>query len=167
MKQYTYKGRVTNVKKYKVLDNAIVQGVSRKNQTRYDLSGRYAGSNGTYVEFGEYLGMRLDITYSLYDTEQKAIELNGKNYTCPKHVTLNIYHEVMELLGKQRMSAELYAQIESYFKGQKRELVIIPDESSLRVNDGWATVDMVYILPYHIQNQTLAVKQNLCLREMA
>ena len=167
MKQHIYKGRVTNVKKYKVQDNGLIQGVSRKDQAEYDLSRRYAGSNGTYVEFGEYLGMRLDVTYSLYDTEQKVIELNGKNYTFPKRVTLNIYHEVMELWGKQRMSAEMYAQIENYFEGQKRELVMIPDESSLRVNDGWATVDMVYILPLQIQNQTLAVKQNLCLREKA
>lgn len=77
--QYSFKGRVTKVEKYKVQENVLIQGVKAEKQSYYDSSSEYSGSNGSYVKHGKYHGMRLDMHFSLYDTDKIFYEYNGKN----------------------------------------------------------------------------------------
>lgn len=111
---YTFKGRITDIVKKADQVNTIVTGIKGENQGYYDYSRRYAGSNGTYLEFGEYKGMKLDVKFSLYDTDKKFIDLGGESYRMPPNITYDIYDSCKALLKFQRMSSNIYNGIRSY-----------------------------------------------------
>lgn len=161
-----YKGRIIKVEKYANQDNELIQGVKRENQSYYDCSGRYAGSNGSYIKFGQYYGMRLDITYSLYDIDKKLIELDNKKFRMPTHVTAEVYKDAMDLLGKKRMPSDVYDVFLS-LEGQKKYLIIGFIENTLQVNNGYATVDAFLQIPISIKGQNLIHRQSLYLEEVA
>lgn len=148
-----FRGRITRIEKYPMQDNVLVQGVKQKDQGYYDCSRKYAGSNGTYIEFGEYHGMALDVKFSLYDTDKKYVNIGEHVYKISKHVKVNIYNQLMQAWGLQRMSPQKFQAI-MCFESKKVDLVIYFVENTLEhsiENQYW--VDVICAMPFTANDQ--------------
>lgn len=156
-----YAGRITKVNKYPVQDTELIQGVDRAHQWFYESSGKYAGGNGSYVKFGQYHGMRLDITYALYDTDSKFVELGGRHWKIPSHITVDIYNEILARLGRKKISQAAYADIRSW-EGTKAALIIRFFDDTLRIDGEYAAVQAELFLTSDAV--PLRKTQQLCLR---
>lgn len=107
------------------------------------------------LKYDKYEGMHLDVTFSLYDTESKIIELGGSRYRLPRHVTVEVYDEVMEALGKQRMSSNLYDMFVNTLEGQKCELGLIFIEETLQKKEGNASIEAAFLLPIKVKGEPI------------
>lgn len=145
LQYYIFKGRITRVEKYQKREPAFI--------------------NGKYYEYGEYCGTRLEIEYSLYDTDKQFLSIAGKNYLMPVHITLNIYDDVMELLKKQRMSEEVKEYFERW-EGTKQPLYVVPVENSVVEQKGSADVDLFFLLPTMIGDKQVKCRRTVRLTEV-
>ncbi len=139
-----FKGGITKVEKYTNQDNVLIPGIEK--QKYYYCSGRYAGSNGLYIKFCDDYSRRLDITYSLYDADEKLIELDNKRFRMPNHITIDVYEGVIALLGEEHMPPNIYDEFLS-LEGKKIDLFIGFDKATLQVNNECATVDAYIPIP--------------------
>lgn len=168
-----YKGRITKVIKYAKQDNVLIQGIKGRDQVYYDSSNRYAGSNGTYIKFGDYHGMCLDITCSLYDTDKKIIEIDNKKFKMSgSSIVLDVYKETMELLGMKRMPSKDYDKLLE-LEGQKCDFFIGILEDTLQIIGGLAMVDVGVMIKIPkwggiltVNNEELIVRQKVYLVEV-
>lgn len=161
-----FKGRIIKVIKQASQDSILIQGVKQENQQYYDFSNRFAGSNGTYIEFGEYHGMRLDITFSLYDTDKKYIDIYDKKYVMPKLVTLDIYHEAMTNLQMQRMSENVYSDFRK-MEGEKRSLSICVNCNKIQQEEKRVAVELIFIPDICINKKLIYVTKTMYLEEVS
>ena len=103
----TIAGRIVEIEKYQVRATYVKQGVPYKEQWKY---GRYNGGHGTYVVGGEYLGTRLDVKIYFYDLD--------------KSYTINVYEDVLNILGKKKLSGKMLDKITENNEGKKVKLPI-------------------------------------------
>lgn len=162
--QYSFKGRVTKVEKYKVQENVLIQGVKAEKQSYYDSSSEYSGSNGSYVKHGNYHGMRLDMHFSLYDTDKIFYEYNGKKYRIPQHITLDIYDSVKNIWNVQRLSPQKYEELQAY-EGKKVLLLFVIDEDSISIHDGFIDVTIAFS-PFMLNDMPVTCMRSLYLYEI-
>ena len=106
-----YKGRIVEIRKYSHQCSYIEQGVKGNNQYKYS---NYTGGKGTYVVDGEYLGTSLYVKIFIFDRKQ-----------C---ITFDIYDDVMNYLGKKRMSAKIFEAIKAH-QGEKVNVAIAANNS--------------------------------------
>lgn len=92
------KGRITNLWKEREDTNCIIQGVKGRDQQQMDYNPMVRGSNGTYLEIGEYIGTRLYINISLYETP--IFNYEGKKYKLNNRVRIECYEEVRKVIGR-------------------------------------------------------------------
>lgn len=123
------KGRVTNLWKEKESTDCLIQGVKLKNQTYIERNPMIRGSNGTYVEIGEYSGMRLYINISLYNAP--TFEHNGVIYKVPEKVKIECYEATREAIGQKvfgnlAITEQSINNIEECLKGKKFDFSLQP-----------------------------------------
>ena len=110
------KGRIVEIEKHQDRITYIKQGITKDRQHEYS---HYPGGNGTYVTGGEYLGTSLNVKIYVYDLE--------------KCYTFDVYEDVKELAGKQRISKQLLEKIMKH-EGDKVEVVIEDDRVNFDVS---------------------------------
>ena len=116
------RGRVTNLWKEKESTDCLIQGVKLKDQMYIERNPMIRGSNGTYVEIGEYLGMRLYINISLYSAP--SFEYNGAIYKVPERVEIECYEATREAIGQKvfgnlAITEHSMSNLEEVLKGKK------------------------------------------------
>lgn len=162
-KTYQFKGRINNIVKYADQDNSIVTGIKLNKQSYYECSNRYAGSNGTYLEFGEYHGMKLDIHFSLYDTERQTISLDGEQYRIQRRIKFDVYNQCKQVLEFQRMSPQLYSSIQGHI-GRKGVVALAIAEYEKQ--DDYAFAKIVVTCPFSVNNEVIAGICNVTLQKI-
>lgn len=93
------KGRITKVWKEQERTDVIIQGIKSKDQRQIERNPKIHGSNGTYLEVGEYLGTRLNINVTIY--EPPIFEINNKRYQVPERFSIDCYEKVREALNRK------------------------------------------------------------------
>lgn len=152
-----WKGRITKVHKYPCF---VAPG-----KEMLDYYSQLAGKPVYALKHDVYNGMCLDITFCLYDTLKMPIELHGKKYLIPRYVTIEIYKEVMEALGKQRMTAPDYEKL-LLLEGEKKTLFLAFIEETLQKNENDITVEAACILPIEIGGKDIVTCTKIGLKEV-
>ena len=145
------RGRITKVYKHPNQTNVLVQGI-----------------NGTYLEFGGYYGVSLDIAFALYDTdkERNFLHIGNKRFKMPSHITFDIYNEIMAIWQKQRMSPERYASVRR-FEGKKVNLIFLVEENKLEsLGCGLYAVNISAIMPFTAYDNAIIVRKNITIADV-
>ena len=131
------KGRITNVWKEQVRTDTLIQGIKMSNQSYIERNPKIHGSNGTYLEVGEYQGTRLNINVTVY--EPPIFEFNNKKYQVPERFSIECYENVREALnnkvfGNLAITKKDMDNIVTEMVGNKLEIYFASNEQLVKDN---------------------------------
>lgn len=139
------KGRITKVDKDSMSEITLIQGVKAEKQSFVESRPNIKGSNGSYIEYSDYLGTFLNISLFIY--EPPDFQFDGKYYQVPEYVEIECYQRVLDALGKKRISKKAYSDVKS-IEGKKTELNFVTRRELLDQQDD--SLAVIIGLPYEI-----------------
>lgn len=153
-KGITGKGRILNINKFRDQELTLITGVNREHQSYFDNSGRYHGGNGTYTEHGQYNGTKMIMKFSLYDNKKYIINLGNNEYYLPKTLEFEIYQNIKDAYGVEKLSAEIYEAV-CQLEGQKTDIVFAVVVDMVRIGevDDYIPANIFYTIPYQINGK--------------
>ncbi|HEX3029782.1 MAG TPA: hypothetical protein VHT34_10865 [Clostridia bacterium] len=119
------RGRITSLWKEQLRTDCLIQGVKQADQYEIERNSRIRGSNGTYLEIGEYYGTALYINVTVYDPP--VIEYCNKSYQVPERFCINCYEAAREAIdhkafGKLAVFDKDIDELQKYLVGKKTDI---------------------------------------------
>jgi|GEM_PF-4958296 len=142
-------GRITNLWKEQIRTDCLIQGVKQADQYKIEKNFNIQGSNGTYVEFGEYLGTALYVNITVYDPP--FFEFDDKKYQVPQRFRIDCYEATREAIGHKSFGklAIFDSDIDGLTNSMKGEKTTINFCSQQElINDG--ILKIIAFLPFTI-----------------
>ena len=114
---------------------------------------------GMQYVYHESDGTHLYITISFKDIAQKEIVIDEKEFLLPPYIRFDVYQQVMLLLEKKRMSAQIYDALRKHSNTRGQIAIKVLEETFLE-KEG-STVEIIYVLPIMVNGQFISGKQRI------